>query len=79
LSVFNKILPLLRGFAAGMVEQMFYTIALFASLIVWSYTNSVYIAAAVGIISLALAWIIPKFIEGKSEEDKKINITKEIE
>jgi hypothetical protein len=58
----------LRQFIAAISEQALYYVALIAGIFSWGYFNSIYAAAVVFIIGIALAWFISSKIEGRENK-----------
>ena len=67
----DRLIGAVRQFMAGISEQIFYYLALFAAFVAWVYFESIYAPVIVGIVGIALAWWVSILIAGKS--DKKRN------
>ena len=61
----NRLIDNIRQFLAGISEQIFYYLALFAAFVAWVYFESIYAAVIVGIAGVALAWWVSTLIEGR--------------
>ncbi|HEY9100256.1 MAG TPA: hypothetical protein VIN38_15420 [Thiobacillus sp.] len=66
----NNLIGNVRQFLAGISEQMFYYLALFAAFVAWVYFESIYAAVIVGIAGVALAWWVSTLIEGRGGKRK---------
>lgn len=66
----NRLIDALRQFMAGISEQIFYYLALFAAFVAWVYFESIYAPVIVGIAGIALAWWVSTLIEGKRDKRK---------
>lgn len=66
----NSLMDNVRQFLAGISEQIFYYLALFAAFVAWVYFESIYAPVIVGIAGIALAWWVSTLIEGRSGKGK---------
>lgn len=60
----------IRRFLAGISEQIFYYLALFAAFVAWVYFESIYASVIVGIAGVAVAWWVSTLIEGRGDKRK---------